>query len=193
MRSACISRGAPRVCRSVVQRRPPIQPPKPGRERCRRLNRDTRIWGASPNWNPQSVPDPKVMPSLDFGPEDCVKAQLDSMRSNDEPWPNHGLQTMYVFAEDAGGMERSYYFGFSKDLYHFDHFLGGFPTSLPEFMNLKDFDILEVEDMPNGMKKVKTEVVGQFKTANFAFVLKKREVGMKKGCWMTKAIVRKPE
>lgn len=37
---------------------------------------------------------------------------------------NHGIQTMYEFAEDAGSMERSRYFGFSKDLYHFDHFMG---------------------------------------------------------------------
>jgi len=43
-----------------------------------------------------------------------------------EPWcrPNHGIQTAYEFGEDIGGMERSRYFGYSKDLYHFDHFLG---------------------------------------------------------------------
>lgn len=38
--------------------------------------------------------------------------------------PNHGLQTAYEFGEDIGGLERSRYFGYSKDLYHFDHFLG---------------------------------------------------------------------
>lgn len=41
------------------------------------------------------------------------------------PRMNHGIQTAYEFAADAGGMERSRYFGFSKDLYHLDHFLGG--------------------------------------------------------------------
>lgn len=40
--------------------------------------------------------------------------------------PNHGLQTAYEFGEDIGGMERSRYFGYSKDLYHFDHFMGKF-------------------------------------------------------------------
>ena len=34
------------------------------------------------------------------------------------------MQTMYEFGLDIGGMERSRYFGISKDLYHFDHFLG---------------------------------------------------------------------
>lgn len=37
--------------------------------------------------------------------------------------PNHGIQTMYEFGWDIGGMERSRYFGYSKDLYHFDHFM----------------------------------------------------------------------
>ena len=49
----------------------------------------------------------------------CMAADVDCLHR-----PNHGIQTMYEFAEDAGDMERSKYFGFSKDLYHFDHFLG---------------------------------------------------------------------
>jgi hypothetical protein len=31
---------------------------------------------------------------------------------------------MYEFGKDVGGLERSKYFGYSKDLYHFDHFMG---------------------------------------------------------------------
>jgi hypothetical protein len=31
---------------------------------------------------------------------------------------------MYEFAEDVGGLDRSMYFGYPKDLYHFDHFMG---------------------------------------------------------------------
>ena len=32
-------------------------------------------------------------------------------------------QVLYEFAVDAGQMDRSRYFGFSSDLYHFDHFM----------------------------------------------------------------------
>lgn len=32
--------------------------------------------------------------------------------------------TMYEFGETIGGLERCYYFGHGKDLYHFDHFMG---------------------------------------------------------------------
>lgn len=38
--------------------------------------------------------------------------------------PNHGLLTMYDFGETIGGLDRCYYFGYGKDLYHFDHFMG---------------------------------------------------------------------
>ena len=38
--------------------------------------------------------------------------------------PNHGLMTMYEFGETIGSLERCYYFGHGKDLYHFDHFMG---------------------------------------------------------------------
>lgn len=34
------------------------------------------------------------------------------------------LQTAYEWALDVGGLDPSMYFGFSKDLYHFDHFMG---------------------------------------------------------------------
>jgi len=34
------------------------------------------------------------------------------------PRDNHGVQTMYEFAEDCGSMERSRYFGFSKGETH---------------------------------------------------------------------------
>lgn len=37
---------------------------------------------------------------------------------------NHGIQTMYEFGETIGGLDRCYYFGYGKDLYHFDHFMG---------------------------------------------------------------------
>jgi hypothetical protein len=47
------------------------------------------------------------MPSASFSPEQSVQVQLDALARNDEPWSNHGIQTAYQFAEDAGGMERS--------------------------------------------------------------------------------------
>lgn len=50
-------------------------------------------------------------------PRSC-RIQLEAARANDTPRTDHGVHTLYEFAADAGDMERSAYFGFSKDLYH---------------------------------------------------------------------------
>jgi hypothetical protein len=47
------------------------------------------------------------MPSPGLTPEQAVQVQLEALARNDEPWTNHGIQTAYEFAEDAGGMEMS--------------------------------------------------------------------------------------
>ena len=99
--------------------------------------------------NPQNVPDSDVRPSPDMAPEEVsegpalsrpscspspgdtdesssilappkvVAAQLEALRTPHEPRTNHGIQVMYEFCEGSGSMERSRYFGYSKDLYHF--------------------------------------------------------------------------
>jgi len=146
-----------------------------------------------PGYNPQNVNDPKVMPSPSFTPEEAVRVQLDALKSNDEPWTNHGIQTAYEFSEDAGSMERSMYFGFSKDLYHFDHFLGMFNTRLGHLVNNTEYSILEGPgaDAPEPARVV-TRVTGpQGGDAFFEFTLVRRALGRKKGAWMTKSLVKR--
>lgn len=41
-------------------------------------------------------------------------AQLEAVKENEKPRADHGVAVMYEFATDAGSMERSRYFGFSK-------------------------------------------------------------------------------
>lgn len=64
--------------------------------------------------NPQNTPPPTVLPSPSFSAEEAVAAQLAAAQNNDEPRPSHGVHVLYEFAADAGGMERSRYFGLSK-------------------------------------------------------------------------------
>lgn len=99
---------------------------------------------------------------------------------------------MYEFAEDAGDMERSKYFGFSKDLYHFDHFLGGFTNFLPGLVNLHDYCIRDVQPCADGTCKVSVEVwssSGEGVSSTFVFLLTTRRLGRKKGAWMTKSLL----
>jgi hypothetical protein len=66
----------------------------------------------------QNTPEPEVVPSPALSAADACLVQLRALTHNDSPFPNHGVATFYSFARDAGSMERSRYFGYSKDLYH---------------------------------------------------------------------------
>lgn len=70
---------------------------------------------------------------------------------------------------------------------------GGFFTAFPELVNLANFEVLKVEDLPEGMKEVSVNAVssvGSGTEVNLLFRLVTRNIGRKKGCWMTKNIVR---
>jgi hypothetical protein len=69
--------------------------------------------------NPQNVPPPLYCPLPELTAVEAVRLQLDSvLANNDFPRPQHGIHVLYGFARDGGAMERSKYFGLSKDLYH---------------------------------------------------------------------------
>lgn len=71
---------------------------------------------------------------------------------------------------------------------------GGFFTAFPELVNLATFQVGEAEDSSDGMKEVSVKAVssvGSGTEVNLLFRLVVRNIGRKKGCWMTKSIVRK--
>ncbi|GFR48818.1 hypothetical protein Agub_g10770, partial [Astrephomene gubernaculifera] len=146
---------------------------------------------AAPAWNPQNTPDPVVMPSPSFSPLESVEVQLKALRTNDDPWLNHGIQTAYEFAADAGGMERSRYFGFSKDLYHFDHFLGMFGNMLGDLVNCQTHEVLLSREAEPGVHLVRVRVVGPTgRPGEYDFTLVRKELGRKAGSWMTKSLLK---
>lgn len=67
---------------------------------------------------------------------------------------------MYEFGEDIGGLDPSFFFGFRKDLYHFDHFMvrhmfiperdhglfaqGQFQSKLPQLMDVARYEVVSV-------------------------------------------------
>jgi len=52
------------------------------------------------------LPPLQVLPSPSFNPEETVRVQLDACAQNDEPWANHGIQTMYEY---CGGYLNRYW------------------------------------------------------------------------------------
>lgn len=98
---------------------------------------------------------------------------------------------MYEFAEDVGGLERSRYFGYSKDLYHFDHFMGEFANKYGMIIDHKAFEITESrrpENLAAGQNfhEIFVTVTSmQDEEFKLMFIMKIKDIGSKKGCWMT--------
>mmetsp|Transcript_45314 Transcript_45314/g.72742 ORF Transcript_45314/g.72742 Transcript_45314/m.72742 type:complete len:185 (-) Transcript_45314:24-578(-) len=74
--------------------------------------------------NPQNVPGPLFFPHQMQDVEDAIRLQVNAMRDIDQPRRGHGVQVMWEFSVEHANMVRSRYFGFSTDMYHYDHFIG---------------------------------------------------------------------
>jgi len=122
-----------------------------------------------------------------------VSVQLDALKKPDEPWANHGIQLAYEFGYDIGGLDRSMYFGFPKDLYHLDHFMGQFANQLGHLVGLTEYRVLDAveepteKDDPEATWKVWADVVPPRNgdAVRVVFHLRKKRVGSRKGSYMT--------
>ncbi|KAL4452470.1 hypothetical protein ABPG75_008132 [Micractinium tetrahymenae] len=162
------------------------------RQRRQRHGRQQLAAPASYNTNPQNVEQCQTPPSPEHTAEQAVSIQLAALQRNDEPWGNHGVQTAYEWALDVGGLDPSMFFGFSKDLYHFDHFMGMFANRLGELINCEAFSVEGAEERPASDGAPPTAVVTAAVTParggeprRFEFHLRRKAVGARKGSLMT--------
>ena len=140
--------------------------------------------------NPQNVPPPLVGPSPSLSALDAVRVQLEACKNNNTPRPDHGVHTLYDFCADAGSMERSRYFGFSKDLYHLDHYL----SITAVYPDLFGFDSHEVQvdnaaDMPPNMARVRAQLRRGSAASDYIFIMRRVDEGSKSGCWLTQQLL----
>lgn len=142
--------------------------------------------------NPQNVPGPLIFPHEMQTAEDAVRLQLNAMRDNNVPRANHGVQVLYEYAVEAGQMERSWYFGWSTDVYHFDHFLGKALGSFgSDFIDCRSYEISPAQLMPDGRTRVQVQVENQVgQKSNWTFVMVVRTFSKYKGCWATHRLMR---
>lgn len=138
-------------------------------------------------YNPQNTDQPMVLPNASFSAHETVRVQLEALKDCNEPWANHGIQLAYEFGYDIGGLDPSMYFGYPKDLYHQDHFMGQFGNQFPEMLNSSSFEILGEEAGEDGAWTVDARVIGGDGSSEkcVRFHLKKKQVGPKKGAFMT--------
>jgi hypothetical protein len=128
------------------------------------------------------------------------------------------VNVLYEFCYDSGSLERSRFFGFSKDIYHFDHFEGGLYSFAPELVNCERYEVAgdggppppkpeELGLAPNAdvaAFRVRVTPYGssdtgggdngsggaRAATAVFDFVLALQAEGLRAGCWQTKRLLR---
>lgn len=160
--------------------------------------------------NPQNTPEVATPPSPALTAADAVRVQLEAASRNDDPWPRHGIATLYEFCYDAGSLERSRFFGFSKDLYHLDHFMGAVANFCPELLGCRSFEVGPERPPRDGAARaagavafdVEVEAAGEVRgggggqgrtgsgRAVFEFTMQRQEWGLRKGCWQTKTLLR---
>lgn len=89
----------------------------------------------------------------------------------------------------------------AADLYHLDHFLGGFKTACGAMVDCQAFTLLQgppdsptkpLEPLPAGSEAVYVAVTDSKGGDGGMFELRlvRREAGLKAGCWMTKSCLR---
>ena len=140
--------------------------------------------------NPQNVPGPLFFPHQMQTCRDAVQIQLESMKDKNNPRTEHGVQVMWEFSVESGNMDRSRYFGFSSDMYHFDHFLGKCLVNFDAFVFNRKHEILDEISMKDGRTLVRVIVTDKVGSATFwAFVMVKRTFSKYEGCWQSLRIL----
>lgn len=140
--------------------------------------------------NPQNVPGPIFQPHEMQTVTDAVDLQLFSMRDCDVPRLQHGVQVMWEYAVEHGNMERSRYFGYSSDMYHFDHFLGKCLTRYDAFVRNTGHVVKNVSVMPDGRTRVDVQVFDKVgASSDWVFIMVKRTFGKYVNCWQSHRIV----
>ena len=140
--------------------------------------------------NPQNVPGPLFFPHQMQTCRDAVQVQLESMKDKNNPRTDHGVQVMWEFSVESGNMDRSRYFGFSSDMYHFDHFLGKCLVNFDAFVFNTKHEILDEILMNDGRTLVRVIVTDKVGRDSFwAFIMVKRTFSKYEGCWQSLRIL----
>mmetsp|Transcript_18864 Transcript_18864/g.47436 ORF Transcript_18864/g.47436 Transcript_18864/m.47436 type:complete len:247 (+) Transcript_18864:130-870(+) len=141
--------------------------------------------------NLQNVPGPEVFPHEMQEAADAVRLQLNALRDLHVPRQFHGVQVAYEFAVEAGWMERSRYFGYSTDMYHFDHFMGKALCEFEPMIDARGYAIHEPVLREDGRTNVEVEVTSKTgEVSLWTFIMVQRTFGKYKDCWCTHRLLR---
>ena len=81
-----------------------------------------------------------------------------------------------------------------QDLYHYDHFMGQFSNDLGSLVNLEKYDVVWCGAEEGGRCMVDVDVTGaRGQQEQLRILLKRKDVGRKKGSLMTASILRRTD
>jgi len=141
--------------------------------------------------NPQNVPGPIFQPHAMQTVEDVVTLIITAMRDKDVPRRDHGVQVLWEYAVEHGNMERSRFFGYSSDMYHFDHFIGKALSTYDQFVYNTGHTIKTVSTMSDGRTRVDVDLFDRVGAkSEWIFIMVKRTFGKYEGCIQAHRIVK---
>ena len=112
---------------------------------------------------------------------------LEALSHNGTPRANHGLAVLYAFCGDVSPMERSRFFGQSKDIFAVDHFMSAVTQLASPLVNCRSYDILRTVDLADGRAQVSVSVLGgRGEPASAWEFIMRRSPGPAStaGCWL---------
>lgn len=123
----------------------------------------------------------EVMPSPALSPQQVVKFQLDSLRQNDEPAPNTGIERSFRFASPSNKEV-------TGPLEHFAELVRS-PAYAPLLYSLgADLTQAEVSDDQARIFVRVTSASGS--VLSYVFLLSRQKEGEYRDCWMTDGVIR---
>ncbi|KAK3124800.1 hypothetical protein QOZ80_7BG0593440 [Eleusine coracana subsp. coracana] len=130
-------------------------------------------------------------PRLNFSAEDAVQCQLESLKYNDHPHQDYGVEVMYRFA-GFDPFERSTYFGRQFDLGQFERFRRLFHhSSYRVLLGHKEREILSSLWVEENRFKQRVWVQGSRPEEEeiFQFTMVQRVGGSWDGYWLTESLI----
>lgn len=146
-------------------------------------------------WDRLRIPQPskssQLGPSFWLTPEQGVELQLKSLQHNNFPYPDHGVEILYRFA-NFDPFSRSTFFGKPLDLGQFERFRRVLYTKTYEtLLNHTEHKILSCLEISEDIWKARVFVSNSYRKEEvvYEFTMKRRFGGWRDGVFFTEALL----
>ena len=132
-----------------------------------------------------------LSPSLQYDREETIQIQLESLRNNNDPYPDHGLEVLYRFA-GIDPWSRSNYFGRSLDLGQFERFRRIMNTECFSLLvNHTSAEMLSSMEISEHVWKARFCVGNHYRKEEriFEFTMCRELGGRYDGVWFTRQLI----